>query len=135
MFTIVACVCISQDQVLLLRRVSHKSQGDKWGLPAGKPEEQEAYGDAMRRELLEETGITARPVDLVAQGTLVFNRQRPGEYKIVLYSLTIPTKPAITLTDKEHSAYQWLPLEQSIALPDLIADTDTLLKSVILKPA
>src|SRR6266704_1157318 len=129
MFTIVACVCISHGKALLLRRVPHKSQGGKWGLPAGKPEPAESYADAMLRELQEETGLTVKPAELVKQGSFAFNKQLSGEYKIILYSLGLKDIPPITLTANEHSGYQWLALEQCLQMTDLVADTDTLLRT------
>jgi 8-oxo-dGTP diphosphatase len=51
-------VCVRDDQVLLIRRGRPPREG-MWSIPGGKVESGESLCDAARRELLEETGITA----------------------------------------------------------------------------
>ncbi len=44
-----AAVCVSDDRVVLV-----SSDGQRWGLPGGRPEPQERWVDALRREVGEE---------------------------------------------------------------------------------
>jgi 8-oxo-dGTP diphosphatase len=61
------CVALINDQgrVLLgLRKNSYKA--DWWGIPGGRLEVNETLADCARREVLEEVGLTALKLDLVA---------------------------------------------------------------------
>jgi ADP-ribose pyrophosphatase YjhB (NUDIX family) len=56
-------VVLRDDRVLLIERRT----GDRvwWQIPGGYVEADEAIGDAVEREVLEETGITAQLIDVV----------------------------------------------------------------------
>lgn len=60
----VGVVCLKGDAVLLIRRGRPPNAGD-WSLPGGRIEPGERLLDAARRELLEETGVTAEIVGLI----------------------------------------------------------------------
>jgi 8-oxo-dGTP diphosphatase len=45
-------------EVLIAKRHAHKHQGDTWEFPGGKVEAQESVAHALKRELLEEVGLT-----------------------------------------------------------------------------
>jgi ADP-ribose pyrophosphatase YjhB (NUDIX family) len=45
-----AAVCVSDDQVVLI-----STDGQRWGLPGGRPEPHERWIDTLRREVAEET--------------------------------------------------------------------------------
>jgi 8-oxo-dGTP diphosphatase len=47
------------DEVLLVQRGPGKVMAGRWSLPGGHVEAGEALADAARREVLEETGVTA----------------------------------------------------------------------------
>lgn len=55
----VGVVCLKGDQVLLIQRGTQPRKGE-WSLPGGRIEAGERAVDAALRELLEETGVTAR---------------------------------------------------------------------------
>jgi ADP-ribose pyrophosphatase YjhB (NUDIX family) len=61
-----ACaVCVDErGRVLLARRATEPFQG-RWDLPGGFLEEGEHPLDALRRELLEETGLEVEPLEFV----------------------------------------------------------------------
>lgn len=60
----VGLVCLRGDEVLLIRRGKPPRQGE-WSLPGGRIEPGERAVDAGLRELLEETGVTARITGLL----------------------------------------------------------------------
>lgn len=60
----VGVVCLRDDTVLLIRRGKPPRMG-QWSLPGGRIEPGERAVDAALRELMEETGVTARITGLL----------------------------------------------------------------------
>ena len=60
----VGVVCLRGDEVLLIRRGKPPRMGE-WSLPGGRIEPGERAMDAALRELMEETGVTARITGLL----------------------------------------------------------------------
>ena len=65
LFELVSCFFEHDGEVLLLHRHDHKSQGGRWGLPAGKVDAGESLEDAMVREIHEETSHRLLPEDVL----------------------------------------------------------------------
>ena len=76
----VGAVVFRGDMVLLVRRGKEPAYG-KWSLPGGLVELGENLGDAVCREVAEESGLTVEAVDLVA----VLDRVIPDESGTVEY--------------------------------------------------
>jgi mutator protein MutT len=60
----VGAVIFDQDQVLLVQRGNAPLQGE-WSLPGGAVEVGETLAEAVRREVLEETGLIVEPVRII----------------------------------------------------------------------
>ncbi len=56
-FEVVASFCENQKKILLLHRQDKKPEGNTWGLPAGKIQNNENLHKAIKREINEETGL------------------------------------------------------------------------------
>lgn len=61
----VAAVVLRRDEILLVRRGREPLRG-MWSLPGGLLELGETTADGVAREVLEETGVRVRPVEIVA---------------------------------------------------------------------
>ena len=61
---VAAVVFDNQDRLLLVRRGKEPGKGS-WGIPGGAVELGEKLDDAIKRELLEETGIEVDPVSMI----------------------------------------------------------------------
>lgn len=57
-------VVVRGDRLLLVRR-SHRPDAGRWGFPGGKIEPGETVAAAALRELAEETGVGAEPVEVL----------------------------------------------------------------------
>jgi ADP-ribose pyrophosphatase YjhB (NUDIX family) len=68
-----AVVLDAEGRVLLLKHVYRRGSG--WGIPGGFMEKGEQPGDAIRRELREEAGLTLEDARLVAVRTLEGTQQ------------------------------------------------------------
>lgn len=104
----VGCFLEVQGYILmLLRNSTAKIEPEKWGTPAGKMEPGETPGQAMVRELREETGL------IIAESQLQFLRTffvdfAPPKFRYHVFRLSIPHRPTITRSN-EHIAFCWTP--------------------------
>lgn len=92
------------DEVLLVKRKdSEDFMPSAWELPGGGVEDGESIGAALRREVLEETGLTIRIYYLVGHCTYGDTLQHNFDVPLTA------GRPPITLT--EHSEYAWVGID------------------------
>lgn len=120
------CYCACKDKILLVKRQSFKSQGNKWGVPAGKLEKNENPLEAIVREMKEEIGVVLRPEDLEHFGLLNV-RLPPIDYIFHMFSTQFLSFPPITLDTAENQQAQWVTLENALELPLMAAGREALL--------
>jgi len=125
---VVGCFLEYKDRFVLLRRHSHKPDGNTWGLPAGKVERDESDVDAIIRELFEETGYQANVTELSLLGVYDFATPQGTTNNFVTYKLQLKTPHSIILEDSAHSEYKWTTAEEGYAMPDLIFGLHDLFK-------
>jgi phosphoglycolate phosphatase-like HAD superfamily hydrolase/8-oxo-dGTP pyrophosphatase MutT (NUDIX family) len=124
--TVGALIFNERGEVLMIQ--THK-WSDKWGIPGGKIKPNEPAANALRREVLEETGLTLGELRF----ELVQDCIEPPEfYKKAHFLLLNYTGQAqaseVTLND-EGETYRWLPLDEAAKL-DLNQPTRVLLDHV-----
>lgn len=128
-FTIVACAIEIGGRVLVLKRAAHKPQGGMWGMPAGKVDAGEDQGQAILREVREETGVNLRSENLGSSMTwYVVWSDYSFVYTLYRVDLTqsfIDGFPEIKLHADEHTNSQWLTPQQIVAMKDGMEDLDT----------
>ena len=106
---VVAAVVRDADTFLVCQRPAHNRHGDLYEFPGGKREPGESDGDAARRELAEELGVTVTKV-----GPELFAIADPGsEFLIAFVPVEILGEPQCL----EHSALTWGTLHELAALP------------------
>lgn len=123
---IVSCFLEHDGKILLLHRQDHKPQGNTWGVPAGKIDLGESKDEAMRRELFEETGVTAKEKKSVWERT-VYVRYPEYDFVYHIYRLTLNEFPSVMIDDRAHKSYVWITPEESLAM-NLIRDLDACVK-------
>lgn len=125
---VVGCFLEYSNRFVLLKRHSHKPDGDTWGLPAGKVEPDESDTDAIIRELFEETGYRAKEGELSLLGVYDFSTPRGTTNNFVTYKLQLKAPHDILLEDSAHSEYKWVTAEEGYVMPDLIFGLHDLFK-------
>lgn len=125
-FQIVSCYSEEGGEILMLHRHENKSQGGKWGLPAGKMEQGESEQEAMVRELKEETGLIIPPERLGYFDKLYVNHAG-RDFIYHMFSAKLSARPPVTINDYEHQAYQWIAPQKALSL-NLIDDLDACIK-------
>jgi 8-oxo-dGTP pyrophosphatase MutT (NUDIX family) len=97
-------------EVLVLRR--SQAGGGYWHVVAGAVEAGESDAEAAARELLEETGLTGRLIDL-ERSTLYPSPH--GDVTVVYFSGEAPAgwEP---LLNEEHDEYRWCGLDEACSL-------------------
>lgn len=107
-----------QDRLLMLMRTDNQM----WGVPGGGIELDEKVEEAARRETGEETGLEIGEMTLfgVFSGPELYYKYPNGDevHNISIVYLTRDLRGEINIDPKEHSGYQYFPLD---ALPENIS--------------
>lgn len=98
-------------QVLLCRNTR-----DEWELPGGRAEPAESDPEAVRREVLEETGQAIDVGELVLQAPL---EVLPGRTVVIRAYRCRVRRRAPLLLSTEHTQLAWLPVDR---LPDAVPE-------------
>ena len=121
-FEVVSCYLEHNGEILLLHRQNHKTEGNKWGMPAGKIDEGESGLEAIVRETREETGQEISP----AQFEYLFKvyiRYPDYDYIYHIFRARLNERPEIILSESEHQDYKWITPKDALSL-DLVQATD-----------
>jgi 8-oxo-dGTP pyrophosphatase MutT (NUDIX family) len=124
---VVALYIMCDGKMLILRRLKHKAQGDKWGLPAGKLERGERIVQALAREVRQETGLYFQPDRFTFIDTWLVRHENPLlEFKYHSYAihLNCAPYPTVRLSKDEHDAYRWVTPREALLPPwgDFLVD-------------
>ncbi len=79
----VGAVLLREGKLLLVKRGLPPGQG-KWSIPGGAVEAGESILEAAKRELLEETNLSAEPIGLIALSQVVVNEDDRVKYHYVI---------------------------------------------------
>jgi len=125
---VAGCIIECQWEVLLLQRPLNMKFWGTWVEPGGKLDPWESTETAMIREIFEETGITIK----LWEAKYLFKKYFYFDDKniaITFYRVTLPAKPQVVLSSKEHSDFIWItPMEASKM--NLIEDFGEILKEI-----
>ncbi|MBI2032130.1 MAG: NUDIX hydrolase [Candidatus Levybacteria bacterium] len=124
-FEIVSCFFEFDNKILLLRRHKNKSQGGRWGVPAGKINAGENKIAALIREIQEETGNTVSQKDLIYFKSIYVKHAYDFVYHMYHYKL--PREVPIKISDYEHKEYKWVDPKKALNLK-LVDDLDECIK-------
>lgn len=124
----VGCFCHYQDKILLLKRQRNKREGDKWGLPAGKVEQNETQNQAILREIQEETGFRIKD-DQVKFLTTAYIRYPDHDFIFHIYQTDLEDKKVPKIDPTEHQSFRWATPKAALTM-DLVKDFGQIIKMV-----
>jgi len=125
--TVGALIQHSSGRLLMIR--THK-WGHRWGIPGGKIERGESSEQALRREVMEETGLELGDIRFVLVQDCIDSPefQRPAHF--VLLNYFARTEQGDVTLNEEAEEFQWLSPTEALAL-DLNQPTRLLIEAAI----
>ncbi|MEX0933727.1 MAG: NUDIX hydrolase [Candidatus Paceibacterota bacterium] len=132
-FEVVSCYVEHDGEILLLHRHDHKSEGGRWGVPAGKIDEGEKEIEAMLREMKEETGYEFTSGNL-KYITKVYVRYPEYDFVYHMFRTEVGEKQEVVLSKTEHRAHTWVSPVEALTL-ELVKDLDKCIEMCYLPKA
>lgn len=122
-FEIVSLFLEHKGKILLLHRHAHKSQGGKWGVPAGKVEAGENLESALKREVFEETGLAIGNSLLPEYFKSVYVVHPEHSFVYHMYRLEIADPINVVIQLYEHQSCCWVEPAEALKM-ELVDDLD-----------
>jgi nucleoside triphosphatase len=102
------------DEILLVK--SRKSK-DRYVIPGGHIELGETMEDALKREILEETGLAIRDPKLISVQQFVFRDSFHEKRHFIFIDYICRADSKDVTLNEEHQDFLWLPLNKAFELP------------------
>lgn len=100
--------------LFLRRAASFKPGVQKWDIPGGRIEPNEALVDGLKRELREETGLELTKVDSLIAAQDIFVEGK--DFHVVRLTYLGTAEGTVTLSD-EHDEYRWMTKDELLLEP------------------
>lgn len=107
-----ACYASCCHEYLLLQR----QDDGVWGVPGGKVEGEESSFNAVIREFFEETRISLEE-NSVGYTKTVYISDPKKDFIFHIYVFNFWKIPEVILCEREHQAYAWKTLQESLGMP------------------
>jgi len=124
---IAGCFLEYKGRFLILHRNPGGRHGGRWGLPAGKVEQGETENEAVRREVLEETGFLTPFKKFEFLKKITFDFPEKIIYFFV-YRVNLESKIKVFLNRRENQDWAWTTGKECYARDDLIDGVRTTLE-------
>ncbi|MES2630601.1 MAG: NUDIX hydrolase [Patescibacteria group bacterium] len=117
---VVGCFLEYNNKFVLVHRLPHKVDGDTWGLPSGKVEDDESDIEAIQRELYEETGYRAASSEIEVLSTDDFVSPRGDIVTYITHRVKLETPHVVVIEEAAHSEYRWVSIDEADSMDNLI---------------
>jgi ADP-ribose pyrophosphatase YjhB (NUDIX family) len=125
--TVGALIFNPAGEVLMIR--THK-WSDLWGIPGGKIKLNERAEDALRREVLEETGLEIANIRFALVQDCVQSKEFYREAHFVLLNYTCTSRGGKVILNDEAEEYQWIQPQNALDRVPLNTPTRILIEAV-----
>lgn len=125
----VAGAVLKDGKVLLVRRLFEPFKG-RWTLPSGYVEKDEAIDDAVKREVLEETGMQTEIIGVVG----VRNRVSPEDNNLLIIFRLTPVTDDPVPDGFEVDRAEFISVEEALASEEVIPITRLALQGIVDHP-
>lgn len=98
--------------LFLRRSADFKSGPQDWDIPGGRIEPDEALADALRREVIEETGLSLDTIDTLLAAQDIFVPSK--DLHVVRLTYLASASGEVAISD-EHSEHVWMTRRQMLA--------------------
>jgi nucleoside triphosphatase len=112
--TVGALILNPDGEVLLMR--SHKWNG-AWVMPGGHIELGERMEDALRREILEETGLEIEDLEWIGFQEFIHDPAFWKERHFIFFDYACKTRSTRVTLNDEAQEYAWVPLDKATTYP------------------
>ncbi|MDE5899089.1 MAG: NUDIX domain-containing protein [Treponemataceae bacterium] len=110
----VACIAYSEGRLLVARRKDGGDMGGRWEFPGGKLESGDDDRAAVAREMQEEFGVAAEPVEQIASCTFEHDGRTCA---VTAYFVRLAHDgTAVPYVLAEHTEYKWIPPQDVASL-------------------
>ncbi|KKR77965.1 MAG: ADP-ribose diphosphatase [Candidatus Curtissbacteria bacterium GW2011_GWA1_40_9] len=110
---VVDAIVTKDKQILLIKRATHLSNGDKWATPGGFLDRDETCEQAVKREVKEETGLDVKSVKLFK---IIDNPNRKNENRQnIAFVYQIEFEGEVKVQESEVAEARWFDFDK---LPD-----------------
>lgn len=107
----VAAIIMRDGEILLVRRGSEPGIG-KWSVPGGSVEIGETLVEAIKREVMEETGLEIDVGDFAGISDLIVRKDGEIQFHYVLSDFFATAKPGEPVAATDASDCRWVPLDE-----------------------
>ncbi len=114
---IVHALIKDNDSVLILKRnkwrAGHRlnAEAEKWDFAGGTVEKGELPKDAVVREVFEETGLKVKVSTIIYESSN-YDKAKDKVFTTLVYECDILSDLDVTLNAEEHSAFEWLTIDE-----------------------
>ena len=111
------CGIIVNNHILLLKRQFREGKSNGWCLPGGKQDPEDGSDEITAiRETLEETGIKINLPTYVGNSP-----SKNEEFDVSVFYTVMGERQPVTLSKREHSNYDWVPLDWLLVYEEYLA--------------
>jgi len=115
-------VVIHEEKVLLVKLTYGPVKG-KWLIPGGLVDCGETLQDAIKREILEETGVQVQPAGIIGVRSMVRAKDHLTDLYCIFICDVVTTPETLARDELEVSEVRWMPLNELSTNPDVTSYT------------